>query len=87
MANGPTGPIGPTGPTSGPTGLELLLMGKCYAHHYDDHQVVTVCFVPAHVGDGNIVAYVPKSVGSLDAQRIMAGNIAWALNVERGQTQ
>lgn len=68
-------------------GLESLLMGKCYAHYYDDHQVVTVCFVPINVGPGNIVAYVPKSVGSLDTQRIIAGNIAWALNVERGQTQ
>lgn len=66
------------------------LMGKVYVHHYNDQCVITTCFNPKLVGPANILARIEPWSGPCtrrpsDFEKIIADNLAYAVNLERGQ--
>lgn len=66
------------------------LMGRVYVHHYLDQCVITTCFEPRQVGPKNILARIepwagPSRQRPSDFEKIIADNIAYAINLERGQ--
>lgn len=66
------------------------LMGKVYVHHYHEQCVITTCFDPRRIGPANILARIepwsgPTRTRPSDFEKIIADNIAYAMNVERGQ--
>lgn len=58
-----------------------LLTCKVYAHTDGEQQIVVTASKDLQVGD--VIAIIPR-MGDIDAERILAGNIAWAMNKERG---
>lgn len=63
------------------------LLSQVFAHELNGKQVITTCNDPNFVGPGNILCTIETMALSYDDQRILAGNIAFALNVERGFTE
>lgn len=66
------------------------LMGKVYVHHYHEQCVITTCFDSKRIGPANILARIEPFTGPhvrrpSDYEKIIADNIAYAMNVERGQ--
>lgn len=60
------------------------LLSEVHAHEMHGKQVITTCNDPRLVGPGNILCTIETMALSYDDQRILAGNIAFALNRERG---
>jgi hypothetical protein len=60
------------------------LLSEVYAHELNGKQVITVCNDPQLVGPGNILCTIETMALSYDDQRILASNIEFALNKERG---
>lgn len=61
--------------------LEKLLMGRVSAHRDADNKRQTIVLED----DKTVLAVVPD-MGDTDIERIVAANIAYALNQERGTT-
>lgn len=63
------------------------LLSEVYAHELNGKQVITTCPDPKLVSPKNILCTIETMALSYDDQRILAGNIAFALNRERGYTE
>lgn len=66
------------------------LMGKVYVHHVHGQCVITTCFDPKRIGPQNILARIepwsgPTRERPSDFEKIIADNMAYAMNLERGQ--
>lgn len=66
------------------------LCGKVYVHHVHGQCVITTCFDPRRIGPQNILARIEPFTGPhvqrpSDYEKIIADNIAYAINLERGQ--
>lgn len=65
-------------------GLQVMLQCEVHAHEFEGVQVITTCSEPSKIGWHNIICAVPPQHLPDDIQRIIASNIEYALNWERG---